>query len=115
MIPTEFRQQYIVQSSVMAGKQEHVEQGGKIILPHSALLELGRLNIQWPVLFQITNSNVFPTRVTHSGVLEFSSQEGRAILPLWMMKILSAHENDRIQISYVCLNFSFFLSSFFCH
>lgn len=60
--------------------------GGKIFLPPSALNRLTMLHIRYPMLFELTNEAA-QTR-THSGVLEFVAEEGRAYLPQWMMATL---------------------------
>ena len=39
-------------------ERESLEQGGKIILPPSALDQLTRLNIVYPMLFKLTNASV---------------------------------------------------------
>jgi ubiquitin fusion degradation protein 1 len=50
-----------------------VDEGGKIILPSSALDELSRKNISFPMLFKITNEK--KKKHSHVGVLEFSGDE----------------------------------------
>ena len=52
-----------------------VERGGKIIMPPSALDQLTRLNIVYPMLFKLTNKKT--KRETHCGVLEFVADEGK--------------------------------------
>jgi ubiquitin fusion degradation protein 1 len=46
--------------------------------------ELIRLNIQYPMLFKLTNLDYDNQRITHAGVLEFLAEEGRAYLPQWV-------------------------------
>uniref|UniRef100_A0A8C1MZS9 Ubiquitin fusion degradation protein 1 homolog n=4 Tax=Cyprininae TaxID=2743694 RepID=A0A8C1MZS9_CYPCA len=60
--------------SMLAGPNDRsdVEKGGKIIMPPSALDQLSRLNITYPMLFKLTNKN--SDRMTHCGVLEILSQ-----------------------------------------
>lgn len=41
-----------------------------------------RLNIQYPMLFKLTNKRT--NRETHCGVLEFVADEGRIYLPYWV-------------------------------
>lgn len=53
-----------------------------VIMPPSALEQLTRLNINYPMLFKLTNKKTL--RVTHSGVLEFVADEGKVFLPLWV-------------------------------
>lgn len=54
-------------------------------MPPSALDQLTRLNINYPMLFKLTNKNT--GRVTHSGVLEFVADEGKVYLPYWVRKM----------------------------
>lgn len=51
-------------------------------MPPSALEQLTRLNINYPMLFKLVNKNT--ARVTHCGVLEFVADEGKVYLPLWV-------------------------------
>lgn len=53
-----------------------------VIMPPSALEQLTRLNINYPMLFKLTNKKT--NRVTHCGVLEFVADEGKVFLPLWV-------------------------------
>lgn len=53
-----------------------------VIMPPSALEQLTRLNINYPMLFKLTNKNT--NRITHCGVLEFVADEGKVYLPLWV-------------------------------
>lgn len=77
--------------------RNELENGGKIILPPSALDHLTRLHIDYPMLFKVTNTkhNVR----THCGVLEFVAEEGRCYLPYWMMEQLLLQEGDFITIT----------------
>jgi len=54
-----------------------------VLLPASALDELARMNIVWPIMFKVSNPKD-PSLYTHCGVLEFSAEEGRAYVPLWV-------------------------------
>lgn len=54
-----------------------------VIMPPSALEHLTRLNINYPMLFKMSNKKT--SRVTHCGVLEFVADEGNVYLPLWVM------------------------------
>ncbi|KAJ1608160.1 ubiquitin fusion degradation protein with double Psi beta barrel fold [Cryptosporidium canis] len=74
-----------------AGRDE-LEGGNKILLPPSALNQLARRNITWPMLFQI--SNPLKNKFTHSGVLEFIAEEGTCYMPYWMMQNLELQEGD---------------------
>lgn len=51
-------------------------------MPPSALEQLTRLNINYPMLFKIVNKKT--SRITHCGVLEFVADEGRVYLPFWV-------------------------------
>lgn len=51
-------------------------------MPPSALEQLTRLNIVYPMLFKLTNKKT--NRVTHCGVLEFVADEGKVYLPYWV-------------------------------
>ena len=53
-----------------------------VILPQSALDLLTRLQIQFPMLFKLTNKS--KNRLSHCGVLEFSAEEGRCYIPHWV-------------------------------
>lgn len=71
--------------------------GGKIFLPVSSLNKLTRLQILYPMMFQLTNeANGFKT---HSGVLEFTAEEGRAYIPTWMMNVLKISTGGLIKIA----------------
>lgn len=86
----------------MPGNERNdVENGGKIIMPQSALEQLTRLNIEYPMLFKITNRKV--ERHTHVGVLEFIADEGKIYIPYWMMKNLVLEEGDLVTIENVSL------------
>uniref|UniRef100_A0A0B6ZF81 Ubiquitin fusion degradation protein 1 homolog n=1 Tax=Arion vulgaris TaxID=1028688 RepID=A0A0B6ZF81_9EUPU len=96
-----FQATYKCFSVTMLGDREDVERGGKIIMPPSALDQLTRLNIQYPMLFKLTNKKT--NRETHCGVLEFVADEGRIFIPYWMMRNLCVDEGDFIQIDNVSL------------
>nr|CAH8829606.1 unnamed protein product [Trichobilharzia regenti] len=73
-----------------------VEKGGKIIMPPSALDVLTRLNVQYPMLFKLTNQQA--NRTTHCGVLEFVADEGRIYVPYWMLKNLCLEEGGLVSL-----------------
>lgn len=52
-------------------------------MPPSALDQLTRLNVEYPMLFKLTNSK--KSRITHAGVLEFVADEGKIYIPYWVM------------------------------
>lgn len=70
-------------------------------MPPSALDQLTRLNIEYPMLFKITNKK--GERQTHAGVLEFIADEGRIYIPYWMMKNLLLEEGDLVTVENVSL------------
>ncbi len=78
-------------------RKDEANFGGKIFLPSSALGALVKLNIQYPMLFSLTNESEEIT--THSGVLEFVAEEGRAYLPQWMMNVTKAQPGSLLKIS----------------
>lgn len=84
-------------SMLPGNERSDVEKGGKIIMPPSALDHLTRLNIEYPMLFRLTN--VKTNRITHCGVLEFVADEGKVYLPYWMMtNLLLSDEGEMIRI-----------------
>ncbi|XP_059078973.1 ubiquitin recognition factor in ER-associated degradation protein 1-like isoform X2 [Tigriopus californicus] len=93
-----FRTQYRCFSvSMLPGNErEDLEQGGKIIMPPSALDQLTRLNIVYPMLFKLTNAAA--NRTTHCGVLEFVADEGKVYIPYWMMQNLTLEEGGLLQV-----------------
>lgn len=84
----------------MIGKEE-LEKGNRIVLPSSALEHLGRLNITYPMHFEIRNQQTGKT--THCGVQEFIAEEGTVHLPYWMMQNLLITESQIIQVTNVTL------------
>ncbi|KAK9452924.1 ubiquitin fusion degradation protein UFD1-domain-containing protein [Dipodascopsis uninucleata] len=78
-------------------ERESLNYGGKIMLPPSALNKLTRLNITYPMLFELKNEEV--ELVTHAGVLEFIAEEGRVYLPQWMMERLALQPGSLVVIS----------------
>lgn len=97
-IPRPFRTQYRCYSvSMLPGNErEDLEHGGKIIMPPSALDQLTRLNIVYPMLFKLTNSSA--NRTTHCGVLEFVADEGKIYIPYWMLQNLMLEEGGLVQV-----------------
>ncbi|XP_043274578.1 ubiquitin recognition factor in ER-associated degradation protein 1 isoform X2 [Venturia canescens] len=102
-IPRPFNTQYKCFSvSMLPGNdRQDVERGGKIIMPPSALEQLTRLNIVYPMLFKLTNKKT--NRITHCGVLEFVADEGKVYLPYWMMHNLLLGEGEILNIESVSL------------
>uniref|UniRef100_A0A183T252 Ubiquitin fusion degradation protein 1 homolog n=1 Tax=Schistocephalus solidus TaxID=70667 RepID=A0A183T252_SCHSO len=83
------------------------------LLPPSALEHLTRLNVQYPMLFKLTNKKA--SRHTHCGVLEFVADEGMCYVPYWMLRNLQLEEGDMVHVKSVALPVATFLivSSFF--
>jgi len=54
-----------------------------VIMPPSALDILTRLNINYPMLFKLTNKR--SNRQTHCGVLEFIADEEKIYIPYWVL------------------------------
>lgn len=82
-------------------ERDNVDRGGRIFLPPSALDQLTRLNIQYPMLFKLTNPQ--KDRITHCGVLEFVADEGKCYMPYWMMRNLLLEEGAMLKIESVSL------------
>ena len=69
--------------AMLAGPdREHVNHGGKVFMPPSALDKLTRLHITYPMLFELINGA--KDTMTHAGVLEFIAEEGKIYLPFWV-------------------------------
>lgn len=98
-----FRSQYRCYSVAMYGGnyREDVDNGGKIIMPPSALDQLTRRHVVYPMLFKMTNQRV--NRESHCGVLEFVAEEGKIYIPHWMMDNLYIREGDMVWLENVSL------------
>jgi len=101
-VPQRFEEQYHCMSFAMSGKQL-IEESDKILLPASALETLARLNVEYPMLFEISADGAVGGLKTHCGVLEFSADEGRCYLPYWMMQNLNLDEGTIINVKNVSL------------
>ncbi len=82
--PQQFTAQYHCSSTAVAGRD--IDEGDKVFLPPSALDRLARMNVEYPMLFEISSPTV--GKRTHCGVLEFSAEEGYCYMPFWMMENL---------------------------
>jgi len=60
-----------------------VDSGNKVLLPVSALDQLANMNVQYPMMFRVTNTAT--RRSSHCSVLEFTAPEGEIFMPLSMM------------------------------
>lgn len=79
----QFCAQYHCRSTALAGRD--VDDGDKVFLPPSALDKLARMNVEYPMLFEVSSP---VGKRTHCGVLEFSAEEGYCYMPFWMMENL---------------------------
>jgi ubiquitin fusion degradation protein 1 len=68
-----------------------------VIMPPSALDRLTRLNIHYPMLFQIKNPST--ERATHCGVLEFIADEGFIHMPSRLMAHLGIQEEQVVLVT----------------
>ena len=75
------------------------------MLPPSAFDILARLQVDYPMLFRLTSlSNITgDNKSTHSGVLEFTAEEGCVYIPHWMMQNLLIEEGQLITVTNVSL------------
>ncbi|KAF0771501.1 ubiquitin recognition factor in ER-associated degradation protein 1-like isoform X2 [Aphis craccivora] len=87
-------------------KMLNVVEKVSVIMPPSALDTLTRLNINYPMLFKLTNKR--SNRQTHCGVLEFIADEDKIYIPYWMMKNLLLDEGDMVQVESVSLEVATF-------
>ncbi|KAL7450140.1 hypothetical protein ACHAWC_002114 [Mediolabrus comicus] len=99
-LPDKFEEQYHCYSAAMADKS-HLESGDKILLPPSAFDVLARLQVDYPMLFQLQNPN--RGTLTHCGVLEFTAEEGSCVIPFWMMQNLLIEEGGVLTVTNVSL------------
>lgn len=76
---------------------EMLEASDKVMLPPSTLEKLSRLEISYPMMFELTNPHFQDLRL-HCGVLEFVAPEGMIYLPYWMMENLHLHEGDLLHV-----------------
>ena len=95
-----FETHYSVFSVAMSGRTG-LEEGDKILLPPSAFDKLSRMEIDYPMLFELTNEPL--DKRTHCGVLEFTAEEGRCYMPFWMMQNLVIEEGALLKVKNVAL------------
>ena len=69
-------------------------------MPPSAFDTLARLQVDYPMLFQLTTGD---GRRTHSGVLEFTAEEGCCYIPFWMMQNLLVEEGSLLTVTNISL------------
>lgn len=82
--------------------KSHLEKGDKVIMPPSALDRLANLQIDYPMLFELSNPSF--GKVSHCGVLEFVADEGLIYLPYWMMENMLLQEGDILQVKNASLS-----------
>lgn len=99
-LPTRFDEQYHCYSVAYADKA-HLEGGDKILLPPSAFDTLARLQVDYPMLFQLQSSQ--RGTMTHCGVLEFTAEEGSCYIPFWMMQNLLIEEGSILSVTNISL------------
>ncbi|XP_059479330.1 ubiquitin recognition factor in ER-associated degradation protein 1 isoform X2 [Neocloeon triangulifer] len=88
-------------SMLPGNERSDVEKGGKIIMPPSALEQLTRQRVVYPMLFKLKSDST--KRETHCGVLEFVADEGKVYLPNWMMRNMLLEEASLITVESVSL------------
>jgi len=54
--------------------------------------------LQYPLLFKITNTTSNNHKFIHAGVSEFTSTEGRVYMPFWMMQNIGLSENNWVEV-----------------
>eukprot|EP00834_Sanchytrium_tribonematis_P002953 NODE_102_length_19640_cov_1.308735.p10 type:complete len:288 gc:universal NODE_102_length_19640_cov_1.308735:13516-14379(+) len=90
-----FSQQYRVFGfDLLPGDRSSLNYGGKIILPHSALMRLQ--NFFGSAMFFKIESNQLST---YAGVLEFIAEEGRVYLPNWMFKQFNIQQGHIVRVT----------------
>lgn len=92
-----FERSYSV--SPMAAFKPEYSDGGKIFLPASALASIATRDLEYPLMFCLSNPSL-PNKVTHAGVQEFTAPEGRCLVPYWMMQNIGLNPDNRITITY---------------
>jgi len=65
-----------------------------VLLPSSAFEQLARLQIEYPMLFELRSAK----GRTHCGVLEFTAPEGNCYVPFWMMQNLMLEEGGLLSV-----------------
>lgn len=98
-----FRATYRCYPVVMMANKASLESGDKIILPASALDTLARLRVTYPMMFSLVNPSARKESRTHSGVMEFSAEEGTCYVPYWMMQNLLIESGGLLEVTNVSL------------
>jgi len=86
-MPSVFRRKYHAYSPAYwnSENRDKLESGDKIVMPASALEELSRMNIQFPIMFEIAHDSTILPKKSHCSVMEFTAPEGSVYLPIWMI------------------------------
>ena len=79
---------------------ESLNGGGKILLPSSLVGEIANMQLMYPLQFRIQTRR---GREVYSGVQEFTSEEGKVILPQWMFSHLLIEPGEMIRLTTVTL------------
>ena len=87
MVPQTFKRKYHAYSPAYWNSQnrDKLEAGDKIVLPASALEELSRMHVQFPIMFEIAHDSEILPKKSHCSVMEFTAPEGSVYLPMWMI------------------------------
>jgi len=94
-----FEEKYHVCS--VALKSQELEEGGRIVLPPSALAKLTQRDVAYPYFFELSAPG--NGRKIHCGVQEFSASEGQAWIPHWMMENLGVEFGNLLTVKSVTL------------
>lgn len=78
-------------------RKDEANYGGKIFLPPLALGKLTMLHIRYPMLFELRNELLDVK--THTGVLEFTAEEGRVYIPQWAMSTLKVSPGQVLAVN----------------
>lgn len=74
---------------------------GKVILPQNCLVDLVYKQIETPYAFKVSANGGIS--YTHTGVLDFTAEEGEVIIPKWMYEQLSIERNTPVKITHTML------------
>ena len=75
---------------------DSLERADKIVLPPSALAQLQHFEVQFPMMFKLSNEGRGCR--THVGVIEFTAVEGRVFVPHWIMQGLLLAEGGFVTV-----------------
>ncbi|OMO68547.1 Ubiquitin fusion degradation protein UFD1 [Corchorus olitorius] len=81
--------------------------GNRIIMPQSALPSLEEKSVEQPWLFDLCNP--LTGKISHCGVLEFTSDEGFVLLPKLMMDFMEFEDGDLLTMTSASLQKGTFL------